>query len=333
MEFQVTQEYLGFSNHLAYLGPMWEECLDAETYRDRSNSSVADVITFIAGVANTGQDPDFCGYVFAQANWYAFGRLAWDPTLSAEQIADEWIRQTFRKPAGLSERAFEARFVAPVRGMMMASREAVVDYEMPLGLHHLFGGTHYGPMPWDRTPPRPDWQPPYYHQADAEGIGFDRTRSGSGNVDQYNEPLASQYDDVETCPEELLLWFHHLPWDYRMKSGRTLWDEICLHYDRGVKAVEGFQKTWAGVKRYVGPTLWQEVADKLDIQKHDAEWWRDACVGYFQQQAQRPLPDDVRPLATPIDSLIFRQIRSDELGMPLHDEQHRPVILPPRRRN
>ena len=333
MEFQVTQEYLGFSNHLAYLGPMWEECLDAETYRDRSNSSVADVITFIAGVANTGQDPDFCGYVFAQANWYAFGRLAWDPTLSAEQIADEWIRQTFRKPAGLSERAFEARFVAPVRGMMMASREAVVDYEMPLGLHHLFGGTHYGPMPWDRTPPRADWQPPYYHQADAEGIGFDRTRSGSGNVDQYNEPLASQYDDVETCPEELLLWFHHLPWDYRMKSGRTLWDEICLHYDRGVKAVEGFQKTWAGVKRYVGPTLWQEVADKLDIQKHDAEWWRDACVGYFQQQAQRPLPDDVRPLATPIDSLIFRQIRSDELGMPLHDEQHRPVILPPRRRN
>ena len=333
MEFQITQEYLGFSNHLAYLGPMWEECLKSDTYRDGPGSTVAKMVSCIAGVANTGQDPNFCGYFFAQANWYAFGRLAWDPTLSAEQIADEWIRQTFRKPAGLSARAFEARFVAPVRGMMMASREAVVDYEMPLGLHHLFGGTHYGPMPWDRTPPRPDWQPPYYHQADAEGIGFDRTRSGSGNVDQYNEPLASQYDDVETCPEELLLWFHHLPWDYRMKSGRTLWDEICLHYDRGVKAVEGFQKTWAGVKRYVGPTLWQEVADKLDIQKHDAEWWRDACVGYFQQQAQRPLPDDVRPLATPIDSLIFRQIRSDELGMPLHDEQHRPVILPPRRRN
>lgn len=327
MEFQITQEYLGFSNHLAYLGPMWEECLKSETYREgTAASTVADVITFMAGVANTGQDANFCGSLFAQANWYAFGRLAWDPTLSAERIADEWIRQTFLKPDGMSRKAFESRFVAPVRGMMMASREAVVDYEMPLGLHHLFGGTHYGPMPWDRTPPRADWQPPYYHQADAEGIGFDRTRSGSGNVDQYNEPLASQFNDVETCPEELLLWFHHLPWDYRMKSGRTLWDEICLHYDRGVREVEGFQETWERVKPYVSPGLWQDTADKLDIQKHDAEWWRDACVGYFQTLSQRPLPGDVRPLGTPIDSLINRQIRSDRLGMPLHDDQHRPIL-------
>ena len=327
MEFQVTQEYLGFSNHMAYLGTMWEECLKSETYRDASASStVADVISFMAGVANTGQDADFCGSLFAQANWYAFGRLAWDPALSAERIADEWIRQTFIKPDGMSRKAFETRVVAPVRGMMMASREAVVDYEMPLGLHHLFGGTHYGPMPWDRTPPRVDWQPPYYHQADAEGIGFDRTRSGSGNVDQYNEPLASQFNDAETCPEELILWFHHLPWDHRMKSGRTLWDEICLHYDRGVRAVEGFQATWERVKPYVSPGLWQDAADKLDIQKHDAEWWRDACVGYFQSLSQRPLPGDVRPLGTPIDSLINRQIRSDRLGMPLHDDQHRPIL-------
>ena len=331
MEFQITQEYLGFSNHLAYLGPMWEECLKSETYRERSNSTVEDVITMVAGVANTGQDADFCGSVFAQANWYAFGRLAWNPELSAEQIADEWIRQTFLKPKGLSGRAFEARFVAPVRKMMMASREAVVNYEMPLGLHHLFGGTHYGPGPWERLG-RPDWSPVYYHQADGGGIGFDRTRSGSGNVDQYNEPLASQYNDVETCPEELLLWFHHLPWGYEMRSGRTLWDEICLHYDRGISQVEGFQRTWLGVKRYVCPALWQEVAYKLDIQKHDAEWWRDACVGYFQQQAKRPLPDDVRPLGTPIDSLVYRQIASDALGMPLHDEQHRPIIQPPFRR-
>ena len=327
MEFQVTQEYLGFSNHMAYLGTMWEECLKSETYRDASApSTVADVISFMAGVANTGQDADFCGSLFAQANWYAFGRLAWDPALSAERIADEWIRQTFIKPDGMSRKAFETRVVAPVRGMMMASREAVVDYEMPLGLHHLFGGTHYGPMPWDRTPPRVDWQPPYYHQADAEGIGFDRTRSGSGNVDQYNEPLASQFNDAETCPEELILWFHHLPWDHRMKSGRTLWDEICLHYDRGVRAVEGFQATWERVKPYVSPGLWQDAADKLDIQKHDAEWWRDACVGYFQTLSQRPLPGDVRPLGTPIDSLINRQIRSDRLGMPLHDDQHRPIL-------
>ena len=212
----------------------------------------------------------------------------------------------------------------------MASREAVVDYEMPLGLHHLFGGTHYGPMPWDRTPPRPDWQPPYYHQADAEGIGFDRTQTGSDNAHQYNEPLASTFNDLASCPENLILWFHHVPWDYKLKSGRTMWDEICLHYDRGVRQVEDFQRTWAGLQPYVAPALFDEVTTKLDIQKHDAEWWRDACVGYFQTLSQRPLPADVRPLDTPIDSLIHRQIRSDRLGMPVHDEQHRPVIIQPR---
>ena len=331
MEFQITQEYLGFSHHMAYHGTTWEECLDADTYRDGAGSTVARMVTAVAGVANTGQDPNLCGYVFAQANWYAFGRLAWNPELSAGEIADEWIRQTFLRPDGMSEAAFSARFVAPVRDMLMASREAVVDYEMPLGLHHLFGGTHYGPMPWERLA-RPDWTPAYYHKADSAGIGFDRTRGGSDNVDQYNEPLASTFNDPASCPEELLLWFHHLPWDYQMKSGRSLWDEICLHYDRGISQVEGFQRTWLGVKRYVCPALWQEVADKLDIQKHDAEWWRDACVGYFQQQAKRPLPDDVRPLGTPIDSLVYRQIASDALGMPLHDEQHRPIIQPPFRR-
>ena len=332
MEFQITQEYLGFSNHLAYLGPMWEECLKSDTYRDGPGSTVAKMVSCIAGVANTGQDPNFCGYFFAQANWYAFGRLAWDPTLGAEQIADEWIRQTFQKPRGVSEKTFEKKFVAPVRDMMMASREAVVNYEMPVGLHHLFGGTHYGPMPWDVTPPRPDWQPPYYHKADAEGIGFDRTRSGSGNAYQYNEPLASTFADLSTCPENLILWFHHVPWDYTLSSGRTMWDEICLHYDAGVRQVEDFQKTWDRVKPYVSPVLWREAAEKLDIQKHDAEWWRDACVGYFQTISKRPLPADVRPLSPPIDSLILRQIRSDRLGMPVHDDQHRPVLTPPMRR-
>ena len=190
MEFQVTQEYLGFSNHLAYHGTTWEECLQADTYRDGPGSTVAKMVTAIAGVANTGQDPNFCGYVFAQANWYAYGRLAWDPTLSAEQIADEWIRQTFLKPEGMKNAAFAKKFVEPVKGILMASREAVVDYEMPLGLHHLFGGTHYGPAPWERLG-RPDWTPAYYHKADSAGIGFDRTHEGSGNVDQYNEPLTS----------------------------------------------------------------------------------------------------------------------------------------------
>ena len=332
MEFQITQEYLGFSNHLAYLGTMWEECLQSDTYRDGEGSCVADMITAIAGVANTGQASNFCGYVLAQANWYAFGRLAWDPYLSAEEIADEWIRQTFLRPDGMSAGAFDLRFVNPLRDMLMASREAVVNYEMPLGLHHLFGGTHYAPMPWDRTPPRPDWQPPYYHQADAEGIGFDRTPTGSDNVHQYNEPLASTFNDLATCPENLLLWFHHVPWDYKLSSGRTVWDEICLHYDAGVRQVEEFQQIWETLKPYVSPTLWEETATKLDIQKHDAEWWRDACVGYFQTLSQRPLPADVQPLGTPIDSLIYRNIQSDRLGMPIHDAEHRPVILPPFRR-
>ena len=330
MEFQITQEYLGFSNHLAYLGTMWEECLKSDTYRDGPGTPVSKTINAIAGVANTGQDPNFCGYVFAQANWYAFGRLAWDPELSAEQIADEWIRQTFLRPEGMTERAYEAKFIVPVRDILMTSREAVVNYEMPIGLHHLFGGTHYGPMPWDRTPPRPDWQPPYYHQASAEGIGFDRTASGSDNAHQYNEPLASTFNDVNSCPENLILWFHHLPWDYVLPSGRTVWDALCWHYDHGVRQVEEFRRIWDGLKPYVAPALFAETAAKLEIQQHDAEWWRDACVGYFQQVSGRPLPDDVRPLETPIDSLIGRQIQSDRLGMPIHDDEGRPVIIKPR---
>ena len=296
MEFQITQEYLGFSKHLAYHGTTWEECLQADTYADGPGSPVRQRVKAVAGVANTGRDANFCGYVFAQANWYAFGRLAWDPTLPAEQIAEEWIRQTFLKPDGMSGEAFGTEFVEPVKQMMMASREAVVDYEMPLGLHHLFGGTHYGPMPWERLG-RPDWTPAYYHKADSAGIGFDRTRRGSGNVDQYNEPLASAYDDPATCPENLLLWFHHLPWDYRMPSGRTLWDELCLHYDRGVKAVDGFRKTWKGLKPYTAPALWEEADAKLAVQANDARWWRDACVGYFQLSSGRPLPTEAEPLS------------------------------------
>jgi alpha-glucuronidase len=326
MEFQITQEYLGFSNHLAYHGTTWEECLDADTYRDGPGSTVAGTVTAIAGVANTGQDPNFCGYVFAQANWYAYGRLAWDPELGADQIADEWIRQTFLRPEGMSDKAFSAKFVAPVRDILMASREAVVNYEMPLGLHHLFGGTHYGPMPWERLG-RPDWTPAYYHKADPDGIGFDRTRKGSDNVDQYNEPLNGQFNDPATCPEELLLWFHHLPWDYKLKSGRTLWEEICLHYDAGVRQVEDFRATWARLEPYVAPALFAETAAKLEIQQHDAEWWRDACVGYFQVFSERPLPQEVRPLGMPFDSLRFTILQSDRLGMPVHDADRRPVLL------
>ena len=332
MEFQITQEYLGFSNHLAYHGTTWEECLRSDTYRDGPGSTVAKMVTAVAGVANTGQDPNFCGYVMAQANWYAFGRLAWNPNLSAEEIAHEWIKQTFLVPEGMSAGAFEIKFVNPLRDMLMDSREAVVNYEMPLGLHHLFGGTHYGPLPWDRTPPRPDWQPAYYHKADAAGIGFDRTSAGSDNVHQYHEPLASTFENLESCPENLLLWFHHVPWDYRMKSGRSLWDELCLHYDRGIGQVEEYQAVWESLKPYVAPALFDEVAAKLDIQKHDAEWWRDACVGYFQQLSGKPLPAEVRPLGVPVDTLMQKVLQSDRLGMPVHDENHNPVLVQPRRR-
>ena len=332
MEFQITQEYLGFSNHVAYHGTTWEECLQSDTYRDGEGSTVAKMVSAIAGVANTGQDPNFCGYVLAQANWYAFGRLAWNPDLSAEEIADEWIKQTFLVPDGMSAGAFDTKFVNPLRNLLMDSREAVVNYEMPLGLHHLFGGTHYGPIPWDRMPPRIDWQPRYYHQADTAGIGFNRTRTGTDNVDQYNEPLASIYNSLETCPENLLLWFHHVPWDYKLSSGRTIWDEICLHYDRGVKQVEDYQAIWESLKPYVAPALFEEVTAKLDIQKHDAQWWRDACVGYFQTLSREPLPEEVEPLGTPIDTLMQKLLQSDRLGMPVHDENHNPVLVKPRRR-
>lgn len=325
-EFQITQEYLGFSNHLVYHGPTYEECLDSDTYRDGEGSTVARMIKGVAGVANTGQDRNFCGYVFAQSNWYLFGRLAWDPELNASDIADEWIRQTFKTPKHMSPAAFNRRFVTPVHSIMMTSRETAVNYTMPLGLHHLFAGSHYGPGPWERSI-RPDWSPYYYHKADSLGIGFDRTMSGSGNVGQYNEPLASRFGSKESCPENLILWFHHLGWDEKLSSGRSVWDEICLHYDRGVKAVSDYQKTWDSLKPYVSEPLFLEAEKKLAIQHNDAIWWRDACVGYFQLFSKRALPSDVEPLQTPIDSLMSKSILSDRYGMPAHDENNRPVLV------
>jgi len=325
MEFQVTQEYLGFSNHIAYLGTLFEECLDSDTYRDGEGSTVANVITAIAGVANTGQDKNFCGYIFAQANWYAFGRLAWDPTISAEQIADEWAHQTFLKPEGMSPKAYNKKFISPVEDILMTSREAVVNYEMPLGLHHLFAGSHYEPMPWE-VAIREDWSPRYYHKADSTGIGFDRTMSGSKNTHMYHEPLASVYESLETCPENLLLWFHHLPWDYKLSSGSTLWDGICQHYDDGISQIEQYQKTWEGLKPYVSESIYNEVAGKLIKQHNDAEWWRDACVGYFQKSSKRDLPQGVRPINIPIDTLMKKVLVSDKNGMPVFGEDNRVVL-------
>ena len=330
MEFQITQEYLGFSNHLVYHGTTYEECLDSDTYRDGEGSTVAKMVKGMAGVANTGQDPNFSGYIFAQSNWYVFGRLCWNPELSAGQIADEWIRQTFNKPDGMSDKAFEKKFISPVKDIMMDSREVAVNYMMPIGFHHIFGGSHYGPGPWERSS-RPDWSPVFYHKADENGVGFDRTREGTDNVDQYHEPLASKFNDLATCPENLLLWFHHLPWDYKLSTGKTLWDEICLHYDTGISQVEAFQKTWAGLEPYVSAPIFAEVTRKLDIQKNDAEWWRDACVGYFQTFSNKDLPAGVRPLNMPIDSVMTKSVLSDRYGMPTHDENNKPVLVTNRR--
>ena len=306
-ELQITQEYLGFSNHLVYLLPLFKECLDSDTYCQGPGSTIAAITTgktypdayrttAIAGVANIGRDENWCGHHFAQSSWYGFGRMAWDCSLTSEEIAREWIMQTFTSDPG---------FVEPVLEMMMSSREAAVDYMMPLGLHHIFAwGHHYGPEPWCEIPgARADWLPKYYHKADAAGVGFDRTRSGSGNVDQYHEPLASIYNDISTCPEELLLWFHHTPWDHTMSSGRTLWDELCHRYDRGIRTVQSYISTWEEMRPFVDRKRWEEVKSKLEIQESDSRWWRDACVQYFQEFSGMEIPSDVSQPERPLEEL------------------------------
>ena len=281
-EFQVTQEYLGHSNHLAYLAPMWKEFFEFVTPAS---------LKAVAGVANIGTDTNWCGHTFAQANWYAFGRLSWQPSLSSEHIADEWLKQTFDfQPSDIN---------AQLKKMMLDSHEAVVNYMMPLGLHHIFAwGHHYGPEPWCNIPgARPDWLPSYYHRADKQGIGFDRSSKGSNAVAQYPENLSKQYDNISTCPEEYLLWFHHVPWNYRMKSGRTLWDELCYHYDNGVRQVRDFQKIWDAAEKYIDAERFHEVQSALKIQARDAVWWKDACLLYFQKFSSMPIPYEIeRPI-------------------------------------
>jgi alpha-glucuronidase len=297
-ELQITQEYMGHANHLVYLAPMWKEVLDADTFAKGPGSLVAEVIdgslhdharTGMAGVANTGSDPNWTGHDFAQANWYAYGRLAWDPGLSADAIADEWIRMTWGQAPEV---------LTSVRRMLLASHEAIVDYSMPLGLHHLIGGNHYAPLPENDDPRRLDWSAIYYHNADAAGLGFDRTRRGSRAVDQYSAPLRDRWNDPATVPEKLLLWFHHVPWDHRLKSGRTLWEELVLHYRRGAAAARALEKQWAALAGKVDRERHAAVAAKLRIQVADAEAWSEKCLGYFQQFSRRPLPESEPGSAT-----------------------------------
>ncbi len=279
VEFQITQEYLGHSNHLAYLATMWKEF-----YRYVQPSSLKGV----AGVVNVGDHVNWCGHDFAQANWYAYGRLAWNPDLSAEEIAREWLAQTFTT---------DRRFVEPMTQVMMESREAVVDYMMPLGLHHIFAwGHHYGPEPWcEVSGARADWLPSYYHQADKEGLGFDRSRTGSDAVSQYPDSLARVFNSLEQCPEEYLLWFHHVKWNQKLRSGRSLWNELCYKYQKGVDEVRAFQRVWKEMKPYVDEERYQAVAERLDIQAHDAVWWKDACLEYFRTFSKQPYPKGVEP--------------------------------------
>ena len=301
---QITQEYLGHSNHMVYLHPMWKECLDSDTYQKGNGSTVAaetlgkvhgNKISAIAGVSNIGDSVNWCGHQLAQANWYAFGRMAWNPDLTSEQIIDEWLKMTFTT---------DEKFLEPVSKMMLTSREACVSYEMPLGLHHTFKGPdHYGPGPWDRSS-RPDWEPAYYHKAAADGVGFDRTtQTGTDAVSQYHDPLKYLYNNVETCPENLILWFHHLPWDYKMKDGHTLWEELCYTYEKGIKEARGFIDTWKSVEQYVDPYRYQCVYDRLVRQAKDAIWWRDATMLYFQQYSKMDIPSDCTPPQHTLDEL------------------------------
>jgi alpha-glucuronidase len=298
LELQISKEYLGQRTSFVYLGPLFEEALRDDTWAKGAGSTVARVIdgslygerlTAIAGVANTGSDRNWSGSIFNQANWYAFGRLAWNPGLSARQIAEEWVKLTFTS---------DPRFVAPVVTMMMGSREAAVDYMTPLGLtSQMAAGTHFGPGPWV-APAKgmpPDWSSTYYSRADASGIGFDRTATGSDAVAEYSPHVAAQLGNPATCPDDLLLWFHHLPWDYRMRSGRTLWDSLVLHYDRGVQWVKQARATWSTLAPYVDPERFRLTADFLAIQEKDAEWWRDASIAYFQSISHRPLPAGAAP--------------------------------------
>ena len=307
MEVQITKEYMGFATHLVYLGTLWQEVLRSDTYRPRKGTTVADVLdtpvrpgglTGMAGVSNIGTDRNWSGSQFDQANWYAFGRLAWNPGGDAREIARDWAAMTWGQAAA-----------EPIVPMMMRSHEAVVDYMMPLGLNHLFAtGHHYGPGPWVDDLAREDWNPVYFHKADRNGIGFDRTPSGSNAAAQYAPVLARKFSDPKAVPENLLLWFHHVSWDRRMASGRTLWEELVAKYDRGVAEVTAMQAHWAAMEGKVDAGRFAEVNQFLAIQRQEAQWWRDACIAYFAEVSGRPIPAGVTP--PPHPASYYKAIRT-----------------------
>jgi alpha-glucuronidase len=292
MEFQVTQEYLGQGTSMAYLAPYFKECLESDTYSNGKGSTVAKIIdgsaqsyaiTGMAGVANIGSDINWCGHPFAQANWYALGRLSWDHRLSSNQIADEWVRMTFTN---------DKQFIASAKSMMMASREIMANYMTPIGLHHIMGaGHHYGPGPWVSRMQRADWTSTYYHKADSAGIGFNRTATGSNALGQYYPGARTQWENPATADERYLLWFHHLPWTWKMRDGRTLWEELCYKYNSGVDSVRWMQKTWDALEIKIDKQRFQQVRMLLAIQQDEAVWWRNSCLLYFQTFSRKKIPD------------------------------------------
>ncbi len=305
-EFQITQEYTGESIHTCYLAPMWKEF-----FRQIDAYNVP--LEGIAGVANIGDTPNWTGNDMAMVNWYAFGRLSMESDTNSKEIAREFLKKAYTS---------DERFVEPVAQLLMLSREAVVDYMMPLGLHHIFaGGHHYGPEPWYAPRgSREDWLPRYYHRADSIGLGFNRSdhdepcvagNGGSNNVSQYPEPLSTLYNNVNTCPEDLLLWFHHVSWDYEMRNGLPLWDNLCYAYDRGVRQAEAFVDTWKSVKPYIDDSRYQHMLVRFERQAKDAWWWRDACLLYFQQFSKKPLPADSPAPRHTLKDLMAYRLRMD----------------------
>jgi alpha-glucuronidase len=293
-EFQITHEYLGQATHLVYSGTLFKETLDADTYAKGKGSTVSKVmdgsldnheLTGVAGVANIGSDRNWCGHPFLQSNWYAFGRLAWNYETKNEDIVEDWLKMTFSLPP---------QYLGEMKQIMLNSRENMVNYMTPLGLHHIMTyGSHYGPAPWVDFGSRPDWNCTYYHRADSIGLGFDRTAKGSDAISQYTPSISSLFYDIKTCPDEYLLWFHHVPWDYKMKSGSTLWVELCNRYYKGVESVRTTQKTWEGMKQYIDNQRFEQVKMLLNVQEKEAVWWRNACLLYFQTFSKMPIPENL----------------------------------------
>jgi alpha-glucuronidase len=289
-ELQITPEYFGKHRHLVFFAPLWKEFYDSDTFARGPGSTVAKVLdgsvypyqlTGVAGVANTGSDRNWTGHDFSQANWYAFGRLAWNPDLTAEHIADEWLRMTFTD---------DSKALATLTQLMLSSWETFVDYDAPLGLTHLQADARDGPDPGSTALPRADWNPPYYHHADKNGIGFDRTATGSNAVSQYFPPVRDQFANLRTCPEKFLLWFHHVPWSHKLSTGRTVWEELCHRYGDGCARAQTMGQTWQSVEAAIDPDRFRAVADRLALQASDARRWRDRAVTYFQKVSHLPAP-------------------------------------------